>query len=407
VRYDPYDPVIDVDPHPTWRWLRDESPLYRHDRLGFYALSRYDDVLDALLDWQTYSSARGTLLELIDPLAPDGGAEPVGAPMIFTDPPYHDLLRRLVSRAFTPRRVAAMERRVRELCRGRLDPLAGSVGFDYLEDFAAAIPPMIIGELLGIPASDQRQLGRWTDQFMHYDPALEPPGEVLGVKQLNPVKLEGARQLVAYLDAAVDERAADPGDDLVSGLLRAEIELADGTVRRLDRAEVTSFFLLLFTAGSETTARLLGWAAILLARHPDQRERLVADPALVPNAVEELLRYESPSPIQARWVTRDVELHGQVVPRGSKMALLNAAANRDERHFPEPDRFDVGRTIDRHLAFGYGAHFCLGAALARLEGRVVIEETLARLPRWEVDESRVRFVRTTTVRGPAGVPIST
>ena len=407
MHYDPYDTAIDVDPHPTWRWLRDEHPLYRNDRLGFYALSRYDDVLDALVDWATYSSARGTLLELIDPDAPDGSAEPVGAPMIFTDPPYHDVLRRLVSRAFTPRRVAAMERRVRELCREGLDPLAGSGGFDYLKDFAAAIPPMIIGELLGIPASDQRQLGRWTDRFMHYDPALERPGEVLGVKQLNPVKLEGARQLVAYLDAAVDERAAGLGDDLVSGLLRAEIELADGTVRRLDRAEVTSFFLLLFTAGSETTARLLGWAAILLARHPDQRERLVADPALVPNAVEELLRYESPSPIQARWVTRDVELHGQVVPRGAKMALLNAAANRDERHFPEPDRFDVGRTIDRHLAFGYGAHFCLGAALARLEGRVVIEETLARLPRWEVDESRVRFVRTTTVRGPAGVPIST
>jgi cytochrome P450 len=169
---------------------------------------------------------------------------------------------------------------------------------------------------------------------------------------------------------------------------------------------VISFFLLLFTAGSETTARLLGWSAVLLARHPDQRARLVEDRSLVPNAVEELLRYESPSPIQARWVTRDVELHGRMVPAGSKMALLNAAANRDGRHFPDPDRFDVGRPIDRTLAFGYGAHFCLGAALARLEGRVVLDEVLDRLPAWDVDEDRVEFVRTTTVRGPARVPVS-
>jgi cytochrome P450 len=169
---------------------------------------------------------------------------------------------------------------------------------------------------------------------------------------------------------------------------------------------VSSFVLLLFAAGAETTARLLGWTPILLARHPDQRRRLVEDRTLLAGAVEELLRYESPSPIQARWVTRDVELHGEVVPRGSKMALLNAAANRDGRHFPDPDRFDVARSADRNLAFGYGAHFCLGAALARLEGRVVLDETLDRLPTWEVDESAVEFVRTTTVRGPARVPVT-
>jgi cytochrome P450 len=404
--YDPYDPMIDREPHDVWRRLRDEAPLYRNDDLGFYALSRYDDVLAGLLDWETYSSARGTLLELIDPLAPEPDGPPEGAPMIFTDPPYHDLLRGLVSRAFTPRRMAALEGRVRALCRSELDGLAGSRGFDFVADFAGPIPAMVIGELLGIPAADQRRLGHWADQFMHYDPELEAGGTVEGMRQLNPTKLEGARKLVGYLEAAIDARSADPGDDLVSGLLRAEITLDGGARRRLSRREVSAFFLLLFAAGAETTARLLGWSAVLLARHPDQRAGLVADRSLVPNAVEELLRYESPSPIQARWVTRDVELHGRVVPAGSKMALLNAAANRDERHFPDPDRFDVGRPIDRTLAFGYGGHFCLGAALARLEGRVVIDEALARLPAWEVDEDRVEFVRTTTVRGPARVPVS-
>jgi cytochrome P450 len=361
-------------------------------------------VLEGLSDWRTYSSRRGTLLELIDPLAHEADGDPEGAPMIFTDPPYHDLLRGLVSRSFTPRRVGALEQRVRDLCREGFD--AAGNRFDYVEDVAGPIPAMVIGEMLGVPAEDQRQLGRWTDQLMHYDPELETGDEILGMRQQNPVKLEGASNLWRYLEAAVDERTAHPGEDMISSLITAEITLEDGTRRRLSRTEVTSFFLLLFTAGSETTARLLGWSAVLLARHPDQRARLVEDRSLVPNAVEELLRYEAPSPIQARWVTRDVEVHGQIVPKGSKMALLNAAANRDERHFADPDAFDVGRAIDRHLSFGYGGHFCLGAALARLEGRVVLEETLDRFPTWEVDEDRVGFVRTTTVRGPAQVPFS-
>jgi cytochrome P450 len=318
------------------------------------------------------------------------------------------MLRGLVSRSFTPRRVGAIEARVRELCRQGFDAVAGagSSGFDYLGDFAGVIPAMVIGELLGIPTADQRDLAHWTDQFMHYDPALDPPGEVLGVRQLGPVRVEGMKNLLGYLEAHIDASIARPGDDLVSALVAAEVTLPDGSVRTLTRPEVSSFVLLLFTAGAETTARLLGWTAVLLARHPDQRARLVADRSLLPGAVEELLRYESPSPIQARYVTRDIELHGQVVPAGSKMALLNASANRDGRHFAEPDRFDVERSADRNVAFGYGAHFCLGAALARLEGRAVLDETLDRFPEWGVDEATVEFVRTTTVRGPAKVPIT-
>ena len=406
VTYDPYDPVIDLDPHPTWRRLRDEAPLYFNEHHNFYALSRYDDVLAGLTDWQTYSSGRSTVLELIDPLAPDVEGEPDGQMMIFTDPPYHDTLRGLVSRSFTPRRVGGLEDSVRKLCRARFDAVAGSGGFDYLGDFAGAIPAMVIGQLLGIPAEDQEDLARWTDQFMHYDPDFDPPGQVLGVRQMGPVRVAGMKKLVGYLEATIDARTRQPADDMISALLAAEVPRSDGGSRRLSRPEVSSFVLLLFTAGAETTARLLGWTPILLARHPDQRRRLAADRTLLTGAVEELLRYESPSPIQARWIARDVELHGQVVPRGSKMALLNAAANRDERHFPDADRFDVERKTDRNLAFGYSAHFCLGAALARLEGRVVLDETLDRLGEWEVDEDEVEFVRTTTVRGPAKVPVT-
>jgi cytochrome P450 len=395
VYYDPYDAEIDRDPHSTWRRLRDEAPLYFNERYEFYALSRHADVLAASLDWQTYSSARGTVLEIIDTTssATEGWGEISGL-MIFMDPPGHDELRRLVSRAFTPRRVATLEARIGELCAEFLDPLVGSAGFDYLEDFGAKIPTMIIGALLGVPKEDQNQLRIWGDQSMRYDP--EGP---------RPETIEARESLQAYFADMVHDRQRHPRDDMVSDLIAAEITRDDGTTRRLDEQEVLSFFSLLELAGSETTARLLGWAAVLLARHPDQREKLVARRELIPNAVEELIRYEAPSPIQARFVTRDVEWHGHRVPAHSKIALLTGSAGRDEREFPDADRFDVERTFDRHVSFGYGIHFCLGANLARLEAKVALEETLARFPEWGVDESQVEMVHTSTVRGPSHVHV--
>jgi cytochrome P450 len=394
--YDPYDDVIDAAPHEVWRRLRDEAPLYYNEQYDFYALSRFADVMAASLDWQTYSSARGTVLEMIDTTPPDGPDDRDSSfgMMIFMDPPRHDELRRLVSRAFTPRRVAALEDRTRELCAQFLDPQVGGSGFDYLEDFAAKIPAMLIGALLGVPKDDQDQLRIWGDLMMRYEP--EPSQE----------KAEGVANLGAYLREMVRDRQRQPRDDMVSDLLAAEITRDDGTTRRLSFNEVLAFFTLLQLAGSETTARLLGWAAVLLARHPEQRAALLASPDLVPNAVEELLRYEAPSPIQARFVTADVEWHGHTVPKYSKIALLTGSAGRDERHFPDADRFDVARTFDRHVTFGYGVHFCLGANLARLEGRIVIDETLARFPEWSVDEAKVEMVRTSTVRGPGHVPFT-
>jgi cytochrome P450 len=208
-----------------------------------------------------------------------------------------------------------------------------------------------------------------------------------------------------YMAEMVRDRRAEPRDDMVSDLLSSELTREDGSRRRLEFGEVMAFFALLQLAGSETTARLLGWAAVLLARHPDERRKLIESIELVPNAVEELLRYEAPSPIQARSVTRDVEWYGETVPQHSKIALLTGSAGRDERQYPDADRFDVTRRFDRHVTFGYGIHFCLGANLARLEGRVVIEETLARFPDWQVDEQDVELVRTSTVRGPVHVPV--
>jgi cytochrome P450 len=239
---------------------------------------------------------------------------------------------------------------------------------------------------------------------MHYEASQD---SIAGRDQRRTVDaLSGLHSGVfAMLPALMAQRRREPQDDLISALVHAEVDVAEGESRTLTDEEIMGFVQLIATAGSETVVRLLGFAAVELARHPDQRQLLVDDPALISNAVEETLRYEAPSPIQGRWVARDVEIHGTVVPRGSKMALLNGSGDRDERHFVHPDRYDVRRTIDRHLAFGYGIHFCIGAALARLEGRVAIGETLKRFPGWVIDESRIKRIHTTTVRGYTHIPL--
>jgi cytochrome P450 len=396
--YDPYDYGIDADPYPVWKRLRDETPLYHNEKLGFYALSRYDDVLAGLLDQDTFVSSHGIVLEMISD-------EPAGIPMmIMMDPPVHTRMRKLVSRAFTPRRIAALEPRIAEICSGLLDPLVGAGEFDYVADYAGLIPPSVILALVGFPPGFAAEFRQTVDESMHYEASQD---SVAGRDQRRTVDaLSGLDSGVfAMLPALMAQRRREPQDDLISALVHAEVDVAEGESRTLTDEEIMGFVQLIATAGSETVVRLLGFAAVELARHPDQRQLLVDDPALISNAVEETLRYEAPSPIQGRWVARDVEIHGTVVPRGSKMALLNGSGDRDERHFVDPDRYDVRRTIDRHLAFGYGIHFCIGAALARLEGRVAIAETLKRFPSWVIDESRIKRIHTTTVRGYTHIPL--
>jgi cytochrome P450 len=395
--YDPYDYAIDADPYPIWKRLRDEAPVYWNEKHGFYALSRYDDVLNGLLDTESFVSSHGILLEMIS----DEPYENVPM-MIMMDAPEHTRLRKLVSRAFTPRRIADLEVRIAKLANDLLDTVDGQDEFDYIETFAGLLPPTVILALVGYPEGHAAEFRTRADESLH----IEDGGATRGDLRQPLVSENGEinNEAFAILPELMEQRRKDPQDDLITGLVHAEIE-EDGVSRILTLDEILGFVGLLSSAGTETVARLLGFAAVTLHQHPDQRQLLVDDPSLMPNAIEELLRYEAPSPTQSRWVARDVELHGTVIPRGSKISLLNGSGDRDERHFENPDVFDVRREIDRHLAFGYGAHFCIGAALARLEGIVALRETLRRFPTWDIDESRLERVHTSTVRGYASVPL--
>jgi cytochrome P450 len=391
IYYDPYDFEIDTDPYPIWRRLREEEPLYYNERYEFWALSRFDDVEAALKDWRTYSSAKGTLIELIkaDIDSPPGS-------IIFEDPPAHDRHRSILSRVFTPKKMLDIEPKVREFCAQTLDPLVGTGAFDFISDLGAYMPMRTIGMLLGIPEQDQVAIRELIDEGLKLSDGEMPEVQMAA----------GQRQSQVFADY-IDWRADHPSDDLMTQLIEAEFEDETGTTRRLTRDEVLNFVNLLAAAGNETTTRLIGWTGKVLADHPDQRRELVEDPSLIPQAIEEILRFEAPSPIQARLVTTDVEHYGTTVPAGSIMALLNGSANRDDRKFPDGDTFNIHREIDHHLSFGYGAHFCLGSHLARLEGRVALDEVLKRFPEWEVDWANTRQARTSTVRGWERLPVLT
>ena len=391
IYYDPYDFEIDVDPYPVWKRMRDEAPLYYNEKYDFYAVSRFDDVERCSVDWRTYLSGRGSVLEMIKM----GVDIPPGS-ILFEDPPTHDIHRSLLSRVFTPRRIAEIEPKVRAFCAASLEPLVGAGGFDFIGDLGAQMPMRTIGMLLGIPEQDQEALRDRLDSGMRLKEGAPPdPNDTL----------------VSLADEAfaeyIDWRAEHPSDDLMTQLLNAEFEDETGTTRKLDRMEILTYVMLLAGAGNETTTRLIGWTGKLLAEHPDQRRELAADRSLVPQAIEEVLRYEAPSPVQARTVNRDVEYYGQTVSEGSIMVILNGSGNRDDRHFPDGDRFDIHRTIDHHLSFGYGLHFCLGAALARLEGRVALDEVLRRWSDWDVDWDNAKQAHTPTVRGWERLPVVT
>jgi cytochrome P450 len=388
IYYDPFDVDIDRNVHEVcWR-MREEQPVYWNDRYEFFALSRFADVWNAYHDTATFSSTHGVMPESLD--------EPIGLPLvIFMDPPEHDWMRKLVSRAFTPRRVDELEAHVVELVDRYLDRFVGSSGFDYVEQFGALLPPMVIGHMLGIDADDRDMVRRWFDDMLHHEDGNPAPS----------AKAAAAMQaLHDYITATAAERRQRPRDDMFGVLIDGEVNDGERT-RRLTEFEIVSFVTLLAGAGVETVARLLSWAALTLAENPDQRRLLVDDPALIPNAVEELLRYEAPSPVNGRFTLRPYVAHGIEIPAGSKVLLLNGSANRDRREFDEPDCFDVRRDAKRHISFGYGAHFCLGAALARMEARNALAGTLARFPRWEVDPTELVRVQTSTVRGFSSVPI--
>jgi len=388
--WDPLNETYKADPHSIWKRLRDEAPLYYNEQHDFYAVSRFADVDAFSRDPKTFCSSHGTVMEMLGPDPTDMEI------MIFMDPPEHTRYRRLVSKAFTPRRMALLEEEIRSLCAGLLDGLHGRSTFDYVQDFGAKVPAYVIAALLGVDPDDRDMVRGLIDETFHLDPEKG---------MYNDVSFAAMEKLRDYMLAVLTDRQKNPRDDMFTDLLNGEIVDEDGQPRRLTMEQALNFANLIGSAGTETVARLLGWAALTLADHPDQRAELVANFSLIPNAVEELLRYEAPSPVQSRWCTADVEVYGQIIPADSKVVMITGSAGRDERAYPDADRFDIHRKMDHHLSFGYGIHFCLGAALARMEGRVALEETLRRFPEWTVDLDGAVPLYTSTVRGYTKLPI--
>jgi len=385
--WDPYEIDLNMDPFPLFRRLRDEAPLYYNEKYDFYGLSLADDVEAAFIDHQRLISGKSDILEYIR-----AGVDWPQGFFIFEDPPQHTKHRGVLSRVFTPKRMAALEPQVRDLCARILDRHVGSGEFDFVNDFGGLVASGVIGMLLGIPESDQAEIRAQVEaSIQNHD------GEAAEVDMAN---FEGD-MYAEYIDWRVEH----PSDDLMTGLLGVEFEDEHGTVRTLTREEILTFVTLLSGAGNDTTAKLIGWTGKLLSDHPDQRRDLVEDFSLIPGAVEELLRYQPPGMQNARYVTEDVEFSGGTVPADNVVVTIMASANRDERRFPDGERFDVHRKPTGILTFAFGIHFCLGAALARLEGRVAMEEVLKRFPEWTADDDRAVLRPTSTTRGYESLPV--
>jgi cytochrome P450 len=366
--------------------MRDEAPAYYNPKLDFWALTRFEDCHDALVDWQTYSSAEGTVLELMgSPLMSSSGL------MIFMDPPRQTQYRNLVSKAFTPARIRALEPKIREIACRHLDRLVGRPSFDVVAEFTAKLPMDVISTLLGIPEADREKVRNWGNDVLHRE-----PGNPLPTAQ----GFQSMASFMAYATELIAERRAHPRDDMMSALCDAEL---DG--QRLDDNDVRGFINLLATAGNETVTKLLATAFYWLPRHPEQRRILADDPAACETAVEEFLRFDPPSQYQGRTLTRDVELHGATLPKGARVMIVNGASGRDERRFADPDRLDVRREIEIHLGFGYGRHICLGASLARMETRIALEEFHRRWPVYETPDDGVVRMHSSNVRGMSGLRV--
>jgi cytochrome P450 len=388
VYFDPYDVDINADPYPVYARLREEAPIYHNERYDFWVLSRHEDVQKGLLNWQDFTSTRSDILDLIRA----GVSLPPGV-LLFEDPPIHTMHRRMATRVFSPDRMAQLEDQVRDYCARCLDPLVGSDGFDIIEELASMLPMRVIGMLLGIPEDDQVAVRNKTDANLRTE-----PGKPMKIKE------EEVASGAMFADY-IEWRAKHPSDDLMTQLLNAEFEDEDGNTRKLERHEVLTYTAVVAGAGNETTGRLIGWLAKLLAEHPDQRRAIVEDRSLIPNVIDETLRFEPTGHATARVATHDLEYYGTTVPEGSAILLNMASANRDPRRYQNPDAYDIHRQDIAHLTFGHGIHRCLGANLAKLEGKVALDELLNRWPEWDVDYDGMRLAPTTTVRGWERMPL--
>jgi cytochrome P450 len=395
VEFDPFSEEFFNDPYDVYRRLRDEAPVYYSERYGFYALSRFADVLAAHRDWQAFSSAHG--VELFT-LSRDPEEVRRYRNIIMMDPPEHDRLRALVSRVFTPRAVSALEPMIRGVVCSFLDPLNDTLEFDAVADFAAPFPVEVISSMLGVPEGDRQQIRHRIDLSLHRE-----PGQMAPSSQNQQAMLENG----IYFHELTVEKRRNPGDDMLSRLTQVTVDRGDGVETGLDDAEITGFASLLGGAGAETVTKLVGNAVVLFSRHPDQWQKIVDDRAKIPRAVEEILRYWPPSQYQGRYSVAESEFEGGTIAADFPVLLITGAATRDPREFARPDEFDIERQPGITIGFGHGVHSCLGAALARMESRIAVEEIGNRWQRLEVDEAGLRRVRMANVAGYSNVPVGT
>ena len=392
VEFDPFSRDFFDDPYDTYADLREHAPCYYSEQYDFYALSRFDDVVAAHRDHATFTSTHGQTYEQLS----SGQPAELGS-IISMDPPEHTRYRALVSRAFTPMSIGNYEALVREIINGYLDPLMGRRQFDILEEFSAPFPVEIISTILGVPPENRQQIRLWTDAMLHREE---------GSPTSTQAAAEAGMAQGIYLYELVQQKRANPADDMLTALIEAEVATEDGQLTRLDDAEIAGFGTLLAAAGSETVTKLVGNAVVLFHRHPDQWAKVLDDPAIIANAVEEILRYWAPSQYQGRFSTVDSEWHGLTIPKHKPVFLITGAANRDPRRYDNPDKFDITRDPGLAVGLGHGLHACLGAALARMESRVAIEEIARRWPAYEVDEPGLRRVQMSNVAGYSSVPIT-
>jgi cytochrome P450 len=392
VEFDPLSEEFFDDPYPTYRELRDRAPVYYSERYGFYALSRYEDVLRAHRDPVVLSNAHGVRLwDLLNPEFVNRSS------IIGMDEPEHTRQRKLVNRVFTPRAVAGLEPMIREIIVGHLDQLAGRDRFDLVDEFSAPFPIQVISGMLGVPISEREQLRHWFDLVLHREPGEHNPP---------PEGIAAYASLHEYFHELAQHKRRHPADDMMTRLVEVSIERDDGGTTRLADQEISSFGVLLGGAGSETVTKAVGNGVVLFHRNPAEWSRILADPELIPKAVEEIIRYWAPSQYVGRYASQETTYAGQPIPVGMPVLLLTGSACRDERAFPDPDRFDVTRDQPVSVYFGHGIHACLGAALARMESRIAFEEIARRWPRYVVDEAGCRRVTAANVSGYSHVPVA-
>jgi cytochrome P450 len=392
VTFSPYDYQIQDDPYPVYARLRDEAPLYRNDELDFWALSRHEDVTAAFRDHIGFSNANGVSLD------PSAWGPRASRTMSFLamDTPRHTRMRALVSAGFTPRRVAGLEDRVRELARKHLAACLPAGSFDFVGEFAGRLPMDVVSEMVGVPESDRAELREWADTLLHREDGLVAVPRAAG---------EAAFHLIVYFADMVAARKSGPGSDQADGDLASALLAAEIDGDRLTDDEIVGFLFLMIVAGNETTTKLLANALYWGWRNPAELAKPLNDPDYIARWVEETLRYDSTSQLIARTIAKDFTAHGQTVPAGERLALLIGSANRDPAVFPDPDRYDLDRDTSGQISFGAGRHYCLGANLARLEARVALTEFFRLVSAFEVDEAGAQRVHSANVRGFTTLPV--